>query len=174
MARGVVPPKTAHKQTLAALAIIALAGCGGAKQAAETATVTGSVGGVAFRFEAPARWKVTRTARSVAAVSGVQLLSVTVFPLARPYRPQLFAKVTNELDRRIADLAGQLRGELRSAGTGRIGGRRARVYEIAVGDQVERLLYVFRGRLEFQLLCRFGRGGGTRPCDRLAQTFTLG
>jgi hypothetical protein len=73
----------------------------------------------------------------------------------------------------VADLAGQLRGELRSAGTAHVAGRRARVYELAVGDRVERLLFVFRGRLEFQLLCRFARGRGTAPCDELAATFTL-
>jgi hypothetical protein len=173
LAAGVLPPKTAHKQTLAAAAILAVAGCGGGTSEARTATLSGNVEGAVFTFEAPAGWKVARTPRSVAASSGADLLSVTVFPLARPYRPQLFTEVANELDRRVADLAGELRGELRSTGTGHIAGRRARVYEIGVGDRVERLLYVFRGKLEFQLLCRFARGRGTGPCDRLAETFTL-
>ena len=173
LASGLLPPKTAYKQALAALAVVLVAGCGGGATRAETATVAGSVDGAGFRFEAPVGWKVTRTARSVAAVSGADLLSVTVFPLARPYRPKLFAQVSSELDRRIADLAGELRGELRSAGTAHVAGRRARVYELAVGDRVERLLFVFRGKLEFQLLCRYGDGRATRPCDRLAQTFTL-
>ena len=155
------------------LAILGLAACGGAKTQPETTTLAGSVEGAGFSFEAPAGWTVSRSPRSVSASSGADLLSVTVFPLARPYRPQLYTKVADELDRRIAELAGQLRGELRSTGTGHVAGRRARVYEIGVGDRVERLLFVFRGRLEFQLLCRFARGRGTAPCDELAATFTL-
>lgn len=155
-----------------AVAVLVLAGCGGTK-AATTTTVAGSAEGTGFRFEAPSGWRVVRTPRSVSAASGGDLLSVTVFPLSRPYRPALWAKVVQELDRRIAELAGRLRGELRSAGTGSVDGRRARVYEIGVGDRVERLLFLFRGRLEYQLLCRYGRGGGTAPCQRLAATFTL-
>ncbi len=163
----------AHKQGLTLLAALLLAGCGGTKTAPPPTTVAGSVDGAAFRFEAPDGWKVTHAPRSVTATSGDDLLSVTVFPLQRPYRPELWPKVARELDRRIADLAGQLRGELRSAGTATVAARRARVYEIAVGDRVQRLLFLFRGRLEYQLLCRFATGRVPEACNRLAASFRL-
>lgn len=150
-----------------------MVGCGGAKEEATTTTVSASISGRGFQFEAPAGWKVTRSARSVSAASGRDLVSVTVFPLSRPYRPELRDRVANELDRRIADLAGELRGKLRSVGTARIAGRSARVYELAVGKRVERLLFIFQGRLEYQLLCRYAEAGGVEPCDRLAATFRL-
>lgn len=149
------------------------AGCGGGQEPSATRTVAASVFGTGFRFEVPADWKVERSARAASAASGSDLLSVTVFPLSRPYRPELAAEVDKELDRRIAELAGQLRGELGSVGTAVVDGRRARVYELHVGELVQRLLFVFRGRLEFQLLCRYEQDASTQPCDRLAATFRL-
>ena len=172
MAPPFLPREGAHKPAILGLAALLAAGCGGAEPATTT-TLTSNVGGAGFRFEAPAGWKVTRTPRSVQAASGADLVSVTVYPLARRYRPELARQVDAELDRRIAELAGQLRGELRSAGTARVAGRRARVYEIGVGERTQRLLFVFRGRLEYQLLCRYAGGRGTRPCERLAATFAL-
>lgn len=174
LARPLLPGKGAHKQTILALLALLVSGCGGGGRAAPTTTtVAARIDGAGFRFEAPAGWEVKRTQRSVSAASGPDLVSVTVFPLARPYRPELRKQVAAELDRRIADLAGALRGELRSVGTARIAGRPARVYEIGVGDRVQRLLFIFKRRLEFQLLCRYGEGDGTEPCDRLAATFRL-
>jgi hypothetical protein len=174
VSRRFLPLCTAHKQASALVAVLLLAGCGGAKSAVAPATVTGSVGGAGgFRFEAPHGWKVTHADRAVSAASGADLVSVTVFPLQRAYLPALWPKVVTELDRRIADLAGQLRGELRSAGTTTVAGRRARIYEISVGDRVQRLLFLFRGRLEYQLLCRYAKGGDTTPCERLSASFTL-
>lgn len=169
-----LPRAPAHKQALALVAALLLAGCGGGNTAPPPTTVAGSVDGAGFRFEVPDGWQVKRAPRSVTASSGGDLLSVTVFPLQRPYRAALWPEVAGELDRRIADLAGQLRGELRSAGTATVARRRARVYEISAGDRVQRLLFLFRGRLEYQLLCRYADGKRPVACERLAASFRLG
>jgi hypothetical protein len=164
-----LPEKGPHKQLILALVLLLVAGCGGSKHPAPTTKVVrGSVDGQGFRFEAPFAWKVARTPRSVSAASGAQLVSVTVLPLSRPFRPELRKQVAKELDLRIA----QLGGSLRSVGTAVVDGRWARVYELQDGDRLRRLLFLFRGRLEYQLLCQFGKDE-TRPCERLASTFRL-
>jgi hypothetical protein len=130
-----------------------------------------------YRFSAPASWTVARNARGVQAAEGLQLVSVTRYPLLRRFRPQLWAKVVPELDRAASELAQQQNGKVGNSETVTIAGRRARRYDIDYtrdGKQlVERLAFVLRGKTEYLLLCRYDRGGSTDACDRLLATFTL-
>jgi hypothetical protein len=135
------------------------------------------VQGDGFRFSAPSSWHVVRNPRGVQASEGLQLVSVTKYPLLRRYRPELWAKVVPELDRAASELAQQQNGTVRNSDTVTIAGQRARRYDIDYtrdGKQlVERLAFVLRGKTEYLLLCRYERGGSTDACDRLLATFTL-
>src|SRR5919199_343318 len=151
-----------------AAAVIVLAGCGGGGHKA-SATDVRTVAGGDYRFSAPSAWSVRRAGRQVTATSGaVDLVGVTEFTLARPYRPPLWAKAVPALDRTAAGLAAQLGGEVRTRSTVAVAGHRARRYEIDYSGSgkrlVERTAFVLAGRREFQLLCRFERGGAHRPC----------
>ena len=136
------------------------------------------VQGSGFHFSAPAGWTVVRSDRGVQAAEGLQLVSVTRYPLVRRFRPDLWAKVVRELDRAAAELAQQQNGTVRNMETVTIAGRQARRYDIEYsrdGKQlVERIAFVLRDKTEYLLLCRYERGGSTDACDRLLATFTLG
>ena len=148
-------------------------GCGGSGSPAVKA-----VRGTGYRFNAPAEWAVVRGGRAVQASEGLQLVSVTRYPLVRRYKPSLWARVLPELDRAAAQLAKQQNGTVGESQTVTIGGQRARRYDIDYerdGKQlVERLAFVLRGKTEYLLLCRYERGGDTAACDRLLATFALG
>lgn|GEM_PF-707571 len=161
-----------------AAALIVLAGCGSEGHKA-SATDLRTVGGDGYRFSAPSSWSVHRGVRQVTATSGpVNLVGVNDFTLARPYRPPLWAKAVPALNRTAAGLAAQLGGEVRSRSTVVIAGHRARQYEIdypgAGKGLVERTAFVLAGRREFQLLCRFERGGDDGACRTLFSSFRLG
>jgi hypothetical protein len=136
------------------------------------------VQGNGYRFSAPAAWAVARSGREVQASQGVQLVSVTRYPLLRRFRPALWARVVPELDRAATQLAEQQNGKVGNTQTATIGGQQARRYDIEYerdGKQlVERIAFVLRGKTEYLLLCRYERGGSTDACDRLLATFTLG
>ena len=135
------------------------------------------VHGDGYRFSAPAAWAVARSGREVQASDGVQLVSVTRYPLLRRFRPGLWAKVVPELDRAASELAQQQNGAVRNMETVTIAGRQARRYDIEYtrdGKQlVERIAFVLRDKTEYLLLCRYERGGSTDACDRLLATFAL-
>jgi hypothetical protein len=135
------------------------------------------VHGTNFRFSAPADWTVVRNERAVQASDGVQLVSVTRYPLLRRFRPELWVKVVPELDRAASELAQQQNGKVTHSETVTVAGQRARRYDIDYtrdGKQlVERIAFVLREKREYLLLCRYERGGGTDACDRLLATFTL-
>jgi hypothetical protein len=135
------------------------------------------VQGDGYRFSAPAAWAVARSDREVQAADGVQLVSVTRYPLLRRFRPGLWAKVVPELDRAASELAQQQNGTVRNMETVTIAGRQARRYDIEYtrdGKQlVERIAFVLRDKTEYLLLCRYERGGSTDACDRLLATFAL-
>src|SRR5438552_15422483 len=151
-----------------AAAVIVLAGCGsGGHKASASGVQTVSGGG--YRFSAPSSWSVHRAGRQVTATSGsVDLVGVTTFTLARPYRPALWTKAVPALDRTAAALAAQLGGNLRARATVVVAGHRARRYEIDYRRDgktlTERTAFVLTGRREHQLLCRFERGGGDGAC----------
>jgi hypothetical protein len=136
------------------------------------------VRGTGYRFDAPAEWAVARGGQGIQASEGLQLVSVTRYPLVRRYRPALWARVLPELDRAAAQLAKQQNGTVGESQTVTIGGQRARRYDIDYERDgkklVERLAFVLRGKTEYLLLCRYERGGDTAACDRLLETFTLG
>ncbi len=148
------------------------AGCGSTGTAEERV-----VRGAGYSFSAPADWAVVRRAREVRSAEGLSLLSVTRFQLVRPFRPELWPEVVQELDDAAAEIARQQEGGVTASETTTISGRRARVYEIDYEDEgeelVERIGFVLRGRTEYLLLCRYERGGETRACERLLATFRL-
>jgi len=119
-----------------------------------------------------------RRGTAVQASEGLQLVSVTRYPLVRRYKPSLWARVLPELDRAAAQLAKQQSGTVGNPQTLTIGGQRARRYDIDYERDgkklVERLAFVLRGKTEYLLLCRYERGGDTAACDRLLATFALG
>ena len=149
------------------------AGCGGSN----AATAERPVRGTGYSFSAPASWEVVRSGRSISASDGLAVVSVTRFPLIRGYRPELWSRVVDELDRAAAAVASQQEGKLAEPETVTVGGRRARRYDIEYehdGKQlVERIAFVLRGKTEYLLLCRYERDGDTRACDRLLATFRL-
>ena len=136
------------------------------------------VHGTGFRFSAPADWTVARSSRAVQAAQGLQLVSVTRYPLLRVFRPALWDRVVPQLDRAAAELAKQQSGKVAGSRTVTIAGQKARRYDIEYERNgkalVERIAFVLRRKTEYLLLCRYERGGGTDACDRLLATFTLG
>ena len=135
------------------------------------------VTGSRYAFEAPAGWTVVRRGRTTEAkpAEGPELVSVTIFRLARPYRRELWPKVVPEIDAVVDRLAAELDGRRTAAETIRVAGSRSRTYEIAFereGEQlVEELTFVLRGRREYQLLCRRAAGEPTPACRRLRASF---
>ncbi|MDQ5820961.1 MAG: hypothetical protein M3540_05935 [Actinomycetota bacterium] len=113
----------------------------------------------AYRFEAPAGWKVTRTVTATTAARGDELVSVTIFRLPRPFRPTLWNTAIPELDRVAAQLAGAVGGRITTRSGTVIAGKRARRYDIGFTRDgrklVERIGFLFDGRREYQLLCRY-------------------
>jgi hypothetical protein len=136
------------------------------------------VHGTGYRFSAPADWTVARSSRRVQAAQGLQLVSVTRYPLLHVYRPELWARVVPQLDRAATELAKQQNGEVAESRTVTIAGQKARRYDIEYERNgkslVERIAFVLRRKTEYLLLCRYERGGDTDACDRLLATFTLG
>lgn len=154
--------------------MLLLTGCGSKKAAHAEKLVRGA----GYRFSAPASWAVARGGRELRVSEGIRLVSVTRFPLVRAFRPSLWQRVVPELDRTAAAVAAQQHGEVARARTVTVGGRQARSYDVDYERDgkklVERITFVLRGKTEYLLLCRYGRGGDTDACDRLVATFTLG
>jgi hypothetical protein len=134
------------------------------------------VTGNGYRFAAPAGWRVTHAARVTSAGKGEELVSVTVFPLGRPFGPELWAKTVPELDRVASQLAAQLGGRVKSLESGALAGHRSRSYDIAFtrggNDLVERIAFIFAGRREYQVLCRFSADDAA--CRDFRTSFRLG
>lgn len=150
-----------------------LAGCGGSARSEHTALRR--IVGPGYSFSAPASWRVARTVRSVTASSGGELVSVTVFRLARPYRPNLWPTLVPVLDGVAAQLARGLGGSVGTRETVVLAGRRARRYELAFRrggkDVVERIVFLLEGRREEQLLCRYARGSSSASCSAFLASF---
>lgn len=157
---------------LLALVIAAAAsGCGGGgTKAPETGKL---VSGPGFTFQAPNGWTITTAPHSAAATrDAITLVSVTVLPLARAYRPALFQRVAGELDRVAATLAAKLHGTVTSSRTVDLAGGSVREYEITHAQIVDRLTFVLRGQREFQLTCRWRKqDGAPAACNQLVLSF---
>ena len=155
---------------LAALVV----GCGGSARGEHT--TSRRVVGAGYSFAAPDGWHVSRAGRTVSAASGEELVSVTLFRLARPYTPKLWPQVVPVLDGVAAQLARGLGGSVDSRTTVVLAGRRARRYEIGFRrsgkDVVERIVFLLEGRREYQLLCRYERAaGGSGACSAFLASF---
>lgn len=131
--------------------------------------------GNGYRFAAPAGWRVTHVPRVTSAGKGEELVSVTIFPLGRPFRPELWEKTLPDLDRVASQLAVQLGGHVTTLEGGVLAGHRSRSYDIAFtrggADLVERIAFAFSGRREYQLLCRFA--GDDAACRDFRKSFRL-
>jgi hypothetical protein len=172
----VYPQRNHRKRAAALFASLALltlsAGCGGdggnERQAAGR-LITG--GG--FEFNAPSDWAAALTSRAaVVKQDAVTLVSVTVLPLVKPYRPKLFPRVVGELDRVARELAGRLQGRVTERRTIVVAGGRVRQYQITHGELVDRLTFVLRGKKEFLLTCRWRKQDGEpAACPQLVSSF---
>jgi hypothetical protein len=171
-ASSCLPGRNRRKQAVLGLTLLVLAGCGGG-----AAAKGHIVRGTGFTFLSPANWSVARKGSEVQAAQGTSLVSVTLFPLLRRFRPELWSKVIPELDRAAADVARQQKGEVDDSRTVTIAGQKARRYDIAYASEgkqlVERVAFVLRAKSEYLLLCRYERGGDTEACDGLLTSFKL-
>jgi hypothetical protein len=155
------------------LAVLVLAGCGGSSGREAERIVRGP----GYTFAAPAGWRVTRTGREQQAAQGAALVSVTLFPLQRAFRPAMWNRVVPELDRAAQAVARQQQGSVQDSVNVVIGGLKARRYDVAYerdGKQlVERIAFLLRAKTEYLLLCRYEGGGDTDACDRMLESFRL-
>ena len=123
------------------------------------------VRGEGFAFEVPRGWEVERPQNGVLARHRGGVVSVTRFPLLKPYDPARFAAVAKELDRLAARLAGRAGASISSSDTVTVAGRKIRAYRY--GDR--RIGFVLEGRREYQLYCVQAE----TACDLLFSSFTL-
>lgn len=157
-------------------AAVLVSGCGGGGGRTTTQTSVGQpVVGASYTFRAPSRWTTTVTARAATArADETTLVSVTVLPLVKRYRLELFPKVVRELDRVAASLAARLKGKVTARRTIRVGGRQVRQYDIAHAGLIDRLTFVLRGKTEYLLTCRWRKPDGEPAgCGQLLRTFRL-
>jgi hypothetical protein len=131
-----------------------VAACGGSPPGAKTRVVEGN----GFAFEAPA--------------GGGATVQVRTFPLARPYSPALFELVRPEIERVAKQVQAKVGGTIEGRAV-TVGGRKAWQYDLVHGDVFEQLTFVLRGKREYELYCRRGKGDSNRPCERLLATFRL-
>jgi hypothetical protein len=175
-----VLPRAGRGKQLAVslLAAAFLAGCGTSGGKDETSLRR--VQGAGYSFRAPADWRTTRKLRVVQAARErpPSLVSVSTFPLARPYTPELWPKVMPQLDAVAHELAKRLGGRVAAARTQTIGGRRGRRYELVVPSSAvrRRIAFVLDGRTEYQLFCRFRKDDAEalRACKELLASFRFG
>jgi hypothetical protein len=140
---------------------VALAGCGGG--GSSTSGPPQTVQGAGFVFEAPGKWHVSRTQDRVAAspkpIAPAQV-SVSVFPLLKPYTPALYERVvTKELDKSARKLAADQNGKVVAATDVQVAGIKSRQYQLEYpgnGKKLgERITFVFRNKTEYELLCQW-------------------
>jgi hypothetical protein len=123
---------------------------------------------------------VHRSAHQIEAAErkgSVALVEVSRFALLRAFRPQLWPKAVKELDDDARRLAGQQHGTVSASSDVSVASLRARRYDVAYslgGRQVvETLVFVLRGKNEYQLLCRYERGKSSSACGLLLRSFKL-
>jgi hypothetical protein len=141
-----------------------LSGCGGSKQ--ETRTTSIGIRAAGYSFGAPQGWRVSRPRDATVARSGRALVSVTRFPLRKPYSPDQFdavAKVLDGVADKLAKAAGTTVSERETVTVD--GDRKARAYRY----DGNRIGFVLAGRDEYQLFC----APAGDACDLLFETFTL-
>ena len=166
MARAVFPGANPRKLGLLALAVALVApGCGGGSQASAEQRVAGD----GYSFRAPADWRVTRRGRTVGAHDGASLVQVATFPLAQRFDASRWGEYVSSSDHAAAQVAAQEKAKLERSETTTVGGQRARTYDLSRGAVDERLVFLFRGRREYELFCH----DAGSACDRLVESFSL-
>jgi hypothetical protein len=177
VASGSFPCSLRAKRSVLLVTAALLAGCGAS---AASKSASKPVRGRGYSFAAPGSWDIARAGRTVSASKGEELVSVTVFPLARRYTPQLWASTVPVLDGVAAQLAQGLNGRVESRETVILAGRRSRRYELAFErgetELRERIAFVLDGRREYELLCRFRRDHASagKRCDAFLESFRPG
>jgi hypothetical protein len=152
--------------------LLILAGCG--QEGKPTVPAAQTVAGRGFTFQAPVDWTVERRGGVTSASSGpVDLVQVTVYPVARRYDPALFPELRRELDGVAAGVAKQLSGRVVSHRVARAAGQQAHAYVLEFGDRTEELTFVFRGRREYLLLCRRLTSAPGDACALLVESFAF-
>jgi hypothetical protein len=123
----------------------------------------------------PQGWQVARRPNRIAARKGDALVSVTLFPLVKPYDPAKFAAAAKELDGVAATLAARAGGTLTERATTTVAGRKIRTYRYTYGDTELRLGFVLDGMREYQLLCQApaARNDPDGACTLLFDSFTV-
>jgi hypothetical protein len=157
------------------LVVTAVSACGGGRSNQPSSR---AIRGSHFVFRAPFAWHVKRSGNQVGAAPkpiAPELVSVTLFPLLRAYRPALFKAVSRELDSDAKQLASRLAGSVESSATVVVAGIRSRQYVLGYKtggqDLHQRITFVLRGKTEFQLLCRWA-GREPDACGQLTTSFT--
>jgi hypothetical protein len=152
------------------LPTLILAGCGGsgAKQPAYQ-----DVRAAGFRFQAPIGWVVRTKGAMTTATEDSELVQVATFPLAKAYTASLFAKIQRELTTRMDEVARTSGGTVSGHSVTTAGGIRSHVYDVKVGDHVDRYVFVLRGKREYQLLCRRKSSSSEDFCSQLVASFAL-
>lgn len=130
-----------------------------------------TVRGHGYSFNAPDGWKVTTSPTSTVASHDSELLQVSTFPLVRAYTDALFARVTPELDARMRAVAKDAGGTVTGSRTVTAAGGRAHSYSVAAGKDVLEYTFVFRGKREFELLCRRPSSQSDANCKTLVSSF---
>ncbi len=173
-----VYPQHNHRKRVillcASLTLLTLAaGCGGGGGSAKREPGGRLITGRGFEFSAPSDWVSSLSSRAaVVKRDAVTLVAVTVLPLVKPYRPELFPRVVGELDGVARELAGRLQGRVTERRTIIVAGRRVRQYQITHGAFVDRLTFVLRDKQEFELTCRWRKEDGEpAACPQLASSF---
>jgi len=138
-----------------------LAACGSAKHAPATRSVSGR----GFSIDVPAAWRVSQSRTGIVARGAGALVSVTVFPLRRPYRPSQFEAASAELDRVATKLAAQAGATVTERLTTTVADRRIRAYRYAR----TRVGFVLVDKREYELLCV----GQSEACALLFSSFSV-
>ncbi len=171
-----VYPRTAAL-TLAVLLLAA--GCDGGGGGEKKTPAGETVSGKGFAFVAPSGWRATVTGLTASVAppgGGATLVSVSVFRLVKPYRPELWKQVVAELDRVAGELAGRLHATVSASRTVTVAGAQARQYELSFAHQGkdvrERITFLLRGNREYELLCRWEAAAGEpSACAGLSDSF---
>jgi hypothetical protein len=103
----------------------------------------------------------------------VNRIEVQTFRLVRPYRAELFAAASRELDAVARNLAAQLGGRVASSASTKVAGHDARAYRIDFDEHVSEITFVLDGRREYELLCRRLADAGGETCKTFVKSFRL-
>jgi len=128
-----------------------------------------TVSGPGFTVSVPAGWTVRKTDKSLVAANGGALVSVTRFPLLKPYDPSKFEAAAAELDTIADRLATRGGGKVTKRETTTVDGRKVRAYRFTSKGQPNRIGFVLIDKTEYQLICSGAIGRG---CDLLFSSFS--